>query len=110
MNETRYTSGRWEVDIRTGCFGVFPEGKSPNCMSGVDHYAIVFQMGRGPLMNGYPSVTEEQEANAKLIAAAPELLEALDNLYTEFQNRYEDSFQDLLLQKAYAAIKKARGE
>jgi len=45
---------------------------------------------------------EEMMANARLIAAAPELLEALEVLYEELSPR--------ALRKAAAAIAKAKGE
>ena len=47
----------------------------------------------------------EQEANARLIAAAPELLEALEmaQLWLEFDGRFN-------MQKINAAIAKAKGE
>jgi hypothetical protein len=51
---------------------------------------------------------EEAEANARLIAAAPDLLEALEALFNA-----ADSCTDLtpdVMRKAQAAIKKARGE
>ena len=46
----------------------------------------------------------QEEANARLIAAAPELLEALEELLAE--TRINGAFAD----KARAAIAKARGE
>lgn len=47
---------------------------------------------------------ETAMANARLIAAAPELLEALDNLVNTPEVRIED------MQQARAALAKARGE
>ena len=53
-----------------------------------------------------PSFVEETEAHARLIAAAPELLEALEELlFDAFEEVHPDS-----VQKARAAIKKARGD
>ena len=65
----------------------------------------------GPTANG----SEEQEANAKLIAAAPDLLEALQDLKREIilsdvDMDYIDSHFKPWLDKARAAIAKAGGE
>ena len=54
------------------------------------------------------------EANARLIAAAPELLEALDDLYRDLQGRLDDGalFNPGTMQAlsaARAAIAKAKG-
>lgn len=49
---------------------------------------------------------EEKEANGYLIAAAPELLEALENMVETLGEGFKNT---VLLIKAQAAIKKARG-
>lgn len=46
-------------------------------------------------------------ANARLIAAAPELLEALESMLSEFVGPYEGGFDSVV--KARAAIAKATG-
>lgn len=51
--------------------------------------------------------TAEQEANARLIAAAPELYEALERLLVEHDGNYRTS---TAVDAARAAIAKARGE
>ena len=55
---------------------------------------------------------EECMANARLIAAAPELLEALEELYHLIDDAHDGDrvFTFELAQKAKAAIAKARGE
>ena len=65
----------------------------------------------GPTANG----SEEQEANAKLIAAAPDLLEALQDLKREIilsdvDMDYIESHFKPWLDKARAAITKSGGE
>lgn len=49
------------------------------------------------------------EANAHLIAAAPELLEALENLIDFAETLAADGGRSADLREAYEAIKKARG-
>jgi len=64
----------------------------------------------GPTANG----PDEQEANARLIAAAPDLLEALEELERSvLAGSYEDPSHDRIfraLKDAHAAIARARGE
>jgi hypothetical protein len=51
------------------------------------------------------------EANANLIAAAPELLEALDNLAEHIDSKSGDfAMRAHFLKEAFAAIAKARGQ
>lgn len=54
--------------------------------------------------------TNEGMCNARLIAAAPDLLEALQRYYsTDWQHRYEDSETTKTRAMARAAIAKATG-
>lgn len=57
----------------------------------------------GPTANG----PDEQEANARLISAAPDLLEALEDAVTE-ESAYMAS--NGWIEKARAAISRAKGE
>jgi len=52
---------------------------------------------------------ENWKANARLIAAAPELLEALSNLLNCVDGQHDDEWLDRVKQKALAAITKATG-
>ena len=71
-----------------------------------DHGPMIFsgECGRGVAMLARQVTTAEREANARLIAAAPELLEALEELLAE--TWINGAFAD----KARAAIAKAKGE
>jgi hypothetical protein len=51
--------------------------------------------------------TPEDEANARLIAAAPDLLEACEDFVEMAETPYKDT--RLLVQRAKAAIQKAKG-
>lgn len=97
MKEFKGTPGPWEVDrnnVHTGqiatihhCIGNdWVEIWSPN----------------------WPDSEETQEANANLIAAAPDLLEALQNMVTAYE--YEASIDNPALLAARSAISKALGE
>lgn len=64
---------------------------------------------------GFPSMrAEEREANARLIAAAPDMLEALDAVHkfaAKFDGMAERSpEEEAVLEMVHAAISKARGE
>lgn len=62
---------------------------------------------------GYKGVCEERDANARLIAAAPELLEALKNILA-FMDKVvpprDDEADGPMISAARAAIAKATGE
>ena len=74
---SEHTKGPWKADIRSGCVAIYPANESHSCLSGIEATAIHYQDGRGEQPeSGYRPVTEEQVANAFLIAAAPQLLEA----------------------------------
>lgn len=57
---------------------------------------------------GFVSLRSEQEANARLIAAAPELLEALRDLLADYDGSIEPG-ESALIDKARAAIAKVKG-
>lgn len=70
------------------------------------HIAMVnyFQCGKPE----FDVCGEEHEANARLIAAAPELLEAVNELMADAEDTGEFSYS--AMSKARAAIAKAKGE
>ncbi|MBU3625693.1 hypothetical protein ICN48_05520 [Polynucleobacter sp. JS-Safj-400b-B2] len=71
---------------------------------------FVVLSGTHPDLSIGVAVTMGEEANANLIAAAPELLESLTALVTLFAPLAGDSTQTLWIDNARAAITKAKGE
>ncbi len=62
-------------------------------------------------VGGLKSNLKEMEANTRLIAAAPDLLEALQGILYHFvPERGNLKVEDDMIKKAHAAIAKARGE
>lgn len=112
----KHTPGPWIADLRTGCFAILKQTDKRTCLSGADDDAIVYQKGRGEESSpgAYRYLTDEQEANARLIAAAPEMLAALeaarefivDGMATGFVGMPED---EDVLEVTEKAIRKAKG-
>ena len=103
--ETRHTPGPWRIgDGGATVFGPRTNAPSPRTIANV---------GRGPLC------TNETKANARLIAAAPELLAALDRVLPWLGKLISDGghLQSVCpndaigaLQQAEAALARAKGE
>lgn len=110
MTETKFTPGPWHVPT-----GPFVGGLSVETRA--DDYFIKCP-GSGGAMSLTQTVckldwsgTEEWEANAHLIAAAPEMYEALDDIvssWSDTDNIDEDEYLRRI--SARAALAKARGE
>jgi hypothetical protein len=92
-----HTPGPWEL-------------REPNCPDGPHKYGIQ-QINDGWTVADINSDIEqgEEEANARLIAAAPEMLEALEGLLSEMRDG-QDSPSLGAMQKVYAAVCKAKGD
>jgi hypothetical protein len=73
--KTKHTPGPWKCDERSGCVGVYEKSRDVNCFSGVEESFVHFKM-YDKNENG-EWVENGEIANARLIAAAPEMLEAL---------------------------------
>lgn len=84
MENLKHTPGKWEYEKTGKTFVVFPKGLSSDIANIIDR------------------VDKTTEANAKLIAAAPDLLEALIKIYDECKNK-----QCTIAETAIEAIKKA---
>lgn len=93
-NETKWTKGPWVIAFNGYYFDVGPKNNSKDI--------TVFP-------NVCIGVPNELEANANLIAAAPELYDALNYIVTKWYGDVTDGGSDEL-NKAISALAKARGE
>jgi hypothetical protein len=101
MSDTKHTPGPWEA-VKWSC-----------------HAATTVVTGKiGPRVvicecSGHGRHTDESLANARLIAAAPELLDALERMVdvANWDEMLQSEEQhDAMIVKAEAAIRKAKGE
>lgn len=105
MTQFKGTPGPWRVSEKRGdLIDIRHENNEPGAMS-LNLAQVVARQ----------SWLKEAEANARLIAAAPELLQALQNLmlnYSDFRERTgrNGDPQNPLILAALAAINKATGE
>ena len=107
---TKHTPGRWFADAKGNIWRRPPSDLYQNggSVAGDKPLAAAFVGWHGENDTGYPI-----EANARLIAAAPELLEALqdvDALWTHHSIAHGDGKISPLHEKVIAAIAKASGE
>ena len=104
--ETKFTKGNWIADLRGGCCAVYPEkykGETNGCHS-YDKRNIFYSDKDAKYNNekGYWDMSEEAQANAVLISAAPDLLEALISIEND-----DNSIPKAIWDLRNAAIKKA---
>ena len=104
---TQHTPGPWKL----GALDITPFGTGFSMGIDAESHGelalVVWQMEEDKV-DGKPS--PQCEANAKLIAAAPDLLDALDLLLGKaYKQNFNDSYPEILA-KAEAALAKARGE
>lgn len=112
--ESKHTPGPWGMDTvktQVGCcykIGVFPS------KVGHDNFACVY--ADGCRVDEDSGIAAELKANARLIASAPELLEALEiakNGLMWFREQYPDEVNECdheAMQQIEAAIAKATGK
>ena len=100
MNNTLHTPAPWQVKYEK-------TGRTIDAVIKIGTAAVYFTRGIGQTF-------EEQQANAHLISAAPNLLSALEGfieLYEQGQLKLEgDRGSDPLILKSVNAIAKAKGE
>ncbi|EMV1743499.1 hypothetical protein AABV93_001784 [Enterobacter hormaechei] len=114
MKEFKGTPGPWVVDVRGGCVAVYPDGEqweTPGCHyddkrniaysnKGAEYDAVV----------GYWNMDKKTISDYTLIAAAPDLLEALQKMLRAGQKQNWNERYESEMNAARAAISKALGE
>lgn len=107
MTQSKHTPGPWEVHSNNS-------GWSGNqALGSRETTYIINRHKRGVHLSDEMHPNEEQQANAALIAAAPDLLEALKNLRAEVTEYFcgtRPKFLDPAMSKAFCAIAKAEGK
>ncbi|HBO5316114.1 TPA: hypothetical protein L4W78_005920 [Pseudomonas aeruginosa] len=101
MSKQSHTPGPWNVDFIDGVDGVFAAGDKRIC-----------QVNEVDIVGWNVRFRDESEANGRLIAAAPELLDALEDAVNRLTSslilmKCDDDFIKKETAKARAAIAKA---
>ena len=108
---SEYTKGPWLADIRGGICAVYPE-RMANDTNGLHHddERNIYCSTSGAKYNGKNwEMSKESIANANLIAAAPDMLEALEEAITSMvASGYPVSH--VAIKAGLKAIAKAKGE
>lgn len=101
---SKHTPGPWTYEaVSQTVYGISEGG----CNKTVEPFMIANVRGWGHLQY-LPNGAEIQDANGRLLAAAPDLLEALENIVALSQNHNCYEFE--AYSKALDAIAKAKGE
>ena len=105
----QFTKGEWIADLRSGCCAVYPK-KNEGDTNGCHQYdkRNIFYSNKGckyDEKNGYWTMSQEEQANAQLISAAPDLFEALINIEND-DNRIPATIWEM----RNKALNKALGE
>lgn len=112
-NETKHTPGPWTVFVPASLDVCYEGGECPATIRGAGIHVAT-------MPGEQPCFTRTEKANARLIAAAPELLEALEFLAHDYRVLFA-AYQEKTGEKAFGwgllsaeraveAIAKARGE
>ena len=100
MSDAKFTPGPWAVDNRASfCVNAERDGAAGGVCSTGGYYAS-WRDGEELML--------ENQANAHLIAAAPELYEALERMVADYD--IGEMTETPILDVANAALAKARGE
>lgn len=106
-NKTMYTKGPWVADIRGGCLAVYQKLRESefNCLSSNSENVIHYSRKDAKFVEnengGWWEMSEQAIADAKLIAAAPDMYEALISVKKYFDNN-NDIPKDLKIQVVQA--------
>ena len=109
MSENKYIRYGWAIDeeqesVRSYLGDDMADGSIAIRTTGQDEYVVAIVLG------DVPNLLEAAKDHARLIAAAPDLLEALSDLLAFAKPHFSDETQKIVTDRAQAAIKKARGE
>lgn len=109
MSETKFTKGPWVVGYLKSDVGVADDGKTGGYakLFDVRGWGYLTGKGHGGLGLSEGEASAIQDANAHLIAAAPELYEALTDVLGLIPQEYEES---PMVAFAKAVLTKAKGE
>ena len=94
---TKHTPGPWHV-----------YGDDKTLIGAADGKMMLAKTNHRHICQEWSRPVEEAQANARLIAAAPELLVALKNLSAEMM--FSTGREQVFVEEARAAIAKARGD
>lgn len=103
-NEAKFTKVPWVVDRALAVWGTVNGEKT-----------LIAKAATMPCINGHNDLAAErgfdmEQANAALIAAAPDLFAALKNVVRYFDAPGDSAFSDAELEQCRAALSRARGE
>ena len=105
MSKTEFTPGPWV----SSAGHIYKTGKDGANIAAVSEPRAETHVGYTPVRLGSKDA-DEAFANAHLIAAAPELYEALDEL-TNYSGGASNALEDpYVMERVEAALSKARGE
>ena len=106
MKNLKHTPGPWVADLRSGCCAVYPKSREEDTAGcHIDDPRNVHFSSKGSVYDratGFWSMDEEAQENARLIAAAPEMLESMIKAYRELigvsrlQDWHSDSFREVI--------------
>lgn len=130
MSKTKFTPGPWVSDLRGGCCAVYPASKEAdsNVIQSSDERNIFYSSKNNSFDGISWTMCEEAQANAALIAAAPEMYEMIESLASELNSMIEkenerlrksisstdldppDYYDQESIHEAFKLLSKARGE
>lgn len=96
--EAKHTKGPWKIE---------PPHTSIRIAGPMSRVNIICEVTASAYAGEAPEYNQEDRANARLIASAPELLEAVEELYEAIDSSIE--LTPDLLQKVAGVIRKAKG-
>ena len=94
---TKHTTGPWVIDWNVSRLDIF----------GSDETTLVASLRRSPLSQ---AIDEAARSNARLIAAAPDLLDSLSEIFDYAGGADSALHDEYVMDRARAAIAKAEGK